>query len=233
MKSYTSVALFIVVLLCMPGLLFAYHILNDQTPSGAFVFKKWANVPVNFRVDPGTLGGGDGRQVVQAACDEWDNVPTALELCGSITTGQEDITAGNFLTFISLDDGINDIIFDETGDILSGLGLPPGVLGIGLSVTNATTGEITDAILIINGSVPSSPIADLPSTTVHEFGHIWGLAHTPIGEINTQTNVSGLDPIDPSAIPTMYPFSNPVNDAFGRNLEDDDTEAISLRYPNN
>ena len=102
-------------------------------------------------------------------------------------------------------------------------------MGIGLTTTDAT-GAITDILIIINGSIPSTPSADLLATIIHEMGHTWGLAHTAIGGINTVDLPGGLDPIDPIGIPTMYPFNLPTNDQFGRTLETDDLASALLLY---
>ena len=228
MKRNAAILALVFVFTYLPGLVFAYHVLNNSS-GGGFVFIKWENIPISFRVDGGTLQGGDGIAVIEDACDEWDGVPTARDLCGALTVLPMDITVTNFDTLPLQDDGI--IIFDETGDILSSLGFSANTLGIGITFSNTTTGEITDALLILNGSIPSSKTADLLSTAVHELGHVWGLAHTAIGGINTSNMTPGLEAISPLAIPTMFPFNIPVDDAFGRTLEEDDIAGISVLYP--
>ena len=206
---------------------FSYHILNS--PSGnSFVFDFLPSMPVDFVVDGGTLGGGNGLPIVQDACDEWNGLPNIGDFCGNLVQSGTDITSANFGTEISLSDGINDIVFDEDGSILAGLGAA-GALGIGLTATNSS-GAITDILIIVNGSITSSPFADLQATLIHEMGHTWGLAHTPIGGINTVSGTAGLDPIAPIAIPTMYPFNIPSNDEFGRTLEIDDLASALLLY---
>lgn len=208
---------------------YSYHTLNNAALS-SFVFHMIPAFPVDFNVDGGTLGGGNGLTTVQNACSEWDSQPNLSNFCGTLTQGATDITSANFNAIVDPNDGVNDIIFDEDGTILSNIFLlPPGVLGIGLSTTDPA-GVITDITIIVNGSIPSSPSADLLATTIHEMGHIWGFAHTPIGGIFTGGAQSGLDPIDPIAIPTMFPFNIPVNDAFGQSLETDDLGSALLLY---
>jgi len=232
MKKFTVMAFTMVMFL--PCLVFAYHVLNNALPSGSFVFARWANIPVNFRIDAGTLAGGNGRPIVEDACAEWNAVPTAKTICGNLTTSSVDITESNFNDQISLTDGVNDVVFDETGEIITFFGVSPATtLGFCIPFTDANTGEITDVLLVLNGTIASTPSADLLSTTVHEFGHCWGLAHITIGGVNTAQSTPGLDDIDPSLIPTMYPFSIPVDDAFGRTLELDDKAGISVLYPQN
>jgi len=223
----------IILVFCLPFLVLAYHVLNDVTGSGGFTFQMWANTPVTISIDAGTLAGGNGGTIVEDACAEWDSVPTAKKLCGNFITRPVDITIDNFEDTFLLPDAIN-IIFDETGDILLFLGLDPGsTFGFCGNFIDAITGEITESLLILNGTIPSSPSGDLISTIIHEFGHCWGLAHIPIGGINTTNSITGLDPIEPLLIPTMYPFNIPINDAFGRTLEDDDKAGISELYPQN
>jgi hypothetical protein len=218
----------------LPGLVLGYHILNLQNSSGNFVFLKWRNTPVNLQLDPGTLGGGDGREIIEEACDTWNNVATAVEFCGNFSIVSEDITVENYESLISTDDGNIDVIFDETGEILADLNLSPNsTLGVASVTSNATNGEIQNVLLVLNGSLESSLASDLLSTTVHEMGHGWGLAHIPIGGINSANITPGLEPIDPVAIPTMFPFNIPTDDALGRTLELDDRIGISVRYPSN
>ena len=217
-----------------PCIAFGYHILNNRNSSGNFVFLKWRDTPVNIRLDPGTLGGVDGRNIIEKACDTWNNVPTAARLCGNFSTLSEDITVENYESLISTNDGNIDVIFDETGEILADLNLSPNsTLGVASVTSNAANGEIQNVLLVLNGSLQSSLASDLLSTTIHEMGHGWGLAHIPIGGINSANVTPGLEPVDPIGIPTMYPFNIPTDDALGRTLELDDEIGISIRYPIN
>ncbi len=218
----------------LPCFAFGYHILNNRNSSGNFVFLKWKNTPVKLRIDPGTLGGVNGRDLVEEACDTWNSVPTAVRLCGNFSSLSEDVTVENYESLISTDDGSIDVIFDETGEILEDLNLSPdSTLGVASITSNTANGEIQNVLLVLNGSLRSSVASDLLSTAIHEMGHGWGLAHIPIGGINNANLTPGLEPIDAEAIPTMYPFNIPTNDAFGRTLELDDRIGISVMYPSN
>ena len=234
-KSFLLLFLF----LLFPTLVFSYHVLSTGSQGNIFIV--WNTTPVNFRVDGGTLGGENGIPLIQDACDEWNDIEEVVDICGNLTSFGEDITLDNFSDVIRIDgsiislppnDGVNDIVFDETGEILSALGFGSTTLGVGITVSSS--GSIIDSVLIINGSVPSTPAADLLSTVVHEFGHIWGLAHTPVGGINSSfSSPNGLDPMSASSIPTMFFSSNPENDQFGRDLEFDDIAVMKIRYPEN
>lgn len=205
----------------------SYHTLTNFTGSG-FNFRFLPNMPVDFRVDAGTLDGENGFTVVEDACEEWDSLSNIGDFCGNLNLSASDITSANFETLVLATDGINDIIFDEDGSIFPLVGAP-GALGIGITTTNAS-GAITDITIIINGTKSNPPVVDLLSTLIHEMGHGWGLAHTPIGGINTVSSTTGLDPISPSGIPTMYPFNIPTDDALGRTLEQDDLGSALLLY---
>ena len=207
---------------------YSYHILNSLFES-TFVFRSLPGLSVDFNVDGGTLGGGNGLVIIQDACDEWDSLPNIGNFCGNLVQIETDITSSNFNTIIGENDGTNDIVFDENGSILANLGVP-GVLGLGFTTFITATGQIVDITIIINGSIPSSPSADQLATIIHEMGHTWGLAHIPIGGISTTNSVSGFDRISPAGIPTMFPFAIPQDDRFGRSLESDDLGSALLLY---
>lgn len=195
--------------------------------SGTFVFARWNDLPVDFRVDPGILGGGDGLSIIVEACSTWNSIVNAPNICGSLVEGQSDVTGSNFSSIVRPDDGINDVIFDEDGSIISSFGTSSNTLGIGGFFQATQSGEILDGFLVINGKPQSG---DFLATAVHELGHTWGIAHTAVGMINNSFSSQGLDPLDISRLPTMFPLSNPLDDTLGRTLEPDDIAAFITNY---
>ena len=114
---------------------------------------------------------------------------------------------------------------------MDNLGFSSNVLGVSLNTFNVSTGEITESTIILNTSITPDSTFDPRATTTHEFGHAWGLAHVPTGGINTAFAFPlGLDPISPSATPTMFPFNIPTNASLARTLELDDMSSIFVLY---
>lgn len=227
MKYTKRFFVFFSFFLLIPCLVFAYHALFKDSGS-SFVVEMRFDLPVDFRVD----SGGDD-EILEDACDEWNDIEDIEDLCGQLTLSSDDIDENNYDSLVSGTDGINDFVFDENGLILEELGFSSNVLGVSLNTFVVSTGEIIESTVILNTSISPGPSFDPLSTTVHELGHAWGLAHIPIGAINNSFSFpAGLDPIDVSAVPTMFPTSIPTNDAFGRTLEPDDLASIFYLYRN-
>lgn len=205
-------------------------------------FQKWKNLPVKFKVDGGSLGSEDGVKMVKSAIATWNNVPKAKQVCDEPEIDKVDYTLDNIGTAFAngfdpqhneTADNTPEIVFDADGSIIAAfVGDAEGTLGIGLSVYNTDTGEIIDALLLINGSYPSSAGADLQATIVHEMGHILGLTHSTVGAQNSSVDEAiGFEPIDPEYVPTMWYNSINPNDAYGRTLALDDMLGLINIYP--
>jgi Matrixin len=109
------------------------------------------------------------------------------------------------------------------------------VLGATGVVLDEETGEILDADIFFNGSIPWSTAAngeagrfDLESVAVHEIGHLFGLNHSGLG--NIATRAGGFKVIDAESV--MFPVAFEAGTIDGRRLKADDIAGISQLYPN-
>ncbi len=95
----------------------------------------------------------------------------------------------------------------------------PEALAVTTLVYRRTSGQIVDADIDVNGvdfdwtsAVTTATINDAQNTLTHEFGHLIGLAHTPVAEA------------------TMF-GSSPEGEITKRDLADDDVDAVCFVYP--
>lgn len=226
---------------------YGYHFF-EATNGGC----RWATIGagnVDFLVD-GSSTAAIGTALlaeVTEARDAWNNIGTAQNVLGNFTQAAVDYTDTNFGTDWGMGhrgtaaDAQNEVVLDETGDILRNVfGLDPSSInGFGPSVrqVSGSTCTITDAFNLLNGTRTDF---DRRSTTVHEFGHIQGLAHSSVGEFNSRNNAASLgtyaspsaalEPIDIASVPTMHPFSNGTG-TNRRTPEQDDIAGLSELYP--
>jgi uncharacterized membrane protein YgcG len=180
----------------------------------------------------------------------WNGVSTAKDVIGNLTKSAGNFTRANFadtwgkgFEVGGAADGRYEVVLDEDGEILELFGLEPdSIFGFGPSQKDTSGGGCvtTDALVLINGS-PSVPTSgDALATSIHEVGHILGLAHSSVAQYNDRNNrafsggtsspSSALDVIALNDAPTMYPFALP-DDTQGRTLEADDIAGISQLYP--
>ena len=184
---------------------------------------------------------------VTSAREAWNSIATAQPVLGNFSSGTVDFTDANFGTAWGAgptqgtSDGQNEVVLDETGDIFRLLGLDPSrINGFGPSRREVSSGTcvITDAFNLLNGVKTDF---DRASTTVHEFGHIQGLAHSSVGQYNSRNNTaftsarsgspsSALRVINIGNVPTMHPFSSGTGSAR-RSPEQDDIAGLSELYP--
>jgi hypothetical protein len=186
---------------------------------------RWQTLPVEVIVDGGTLfGNSNGLALVQRAVDAWNNVDgVPLLMVRPGTQAADDFALANFTAW-DVDDGRIRVVFDEGGEIFTSVGLDPagGVLGLGNTTVDRNSGFALGGLVLINGHASASTSTDLVGTIVHEFGHVFGLTHTPVG-------FGGLAPLPNSKRPTMYPFSTGFDSAT---LEPDDAAGIRAIYGN-
>ncbi len=214
---------------------------------------KWTAIGpghVDFLVDASSTAAIGDALLTSAttARNAWNDIATARDVFGTFTKSPADFTEANFgvawgkgfSTGQPNADGQQEVVLDETGQIMTLFGLNPlEVNGFGPSekVIAAGSCTITDALLLLNGTRNDF---DRDSTIVHEFGHIQGLAHSSVGMHNSLNSDpfrdgyaspgAALDPIDIASTPTMHPFSNGTG-SNRRTPEQDDIAGLSDLYP--
>lgn len=224
----------------------AYHFVGTA-PNGC----RWAGTP-NFTVDGSSSAAIRDALLADAltARATWNDVATARDVFGSftaVTLNYDENNRGSAWGVGAtsgdgaVPDGRNEIVLDETGNILRGLGADPAVVNGYSSYRLETIGGacvITDAFYVLNGTRGDF---DRLSNMVHELGHILGLAHSSIGQVNSYNNMafSGAASTSPSAavhvpnildVPAMHPFADGTGGAR-RTLKADDIAGLTELYP--
>lgn len=222
-----------------------------------------AAMPISYRVDPGPMASVGGTVVISNAAGlarvknmfaVWQAVATAnvsfnyagpLLPAGSYTAGSDVTTAAQYNDVLgSCESGAQSpIIFDADGSLLSALGLPPEIIGLGgACAEDSTTGYIKAAGILMNGKfqdgVNSNSNYELTANEfdqamTHEIGHFLGLDHS---QINLELLSANLYPCDASKVPglpVMFPeaICQARVDAGLPPLAPDDIAWISMLYP--
>jgi hypothetical protein len=176
--------------------------------------------PVPYAVDPaGSDDIDDGSDVdtVDDAYRAWACVEgSALRFEKSESDGPRQMDPG---------DGVNTFFFSETEDEARGNGMGPGTLGI----TVGAAGQGAD--ITLNGYdhewSAGYPIrgADIMSTSLHEVGHLLGLAHPCEDENDLSTclnsSVTVMHPNDQT--PVVRPLSDDIEGLLSMYASNDDS----------
>ncbi|MBL8150235.1 MAG: hypothetical protein JNN15_09955, partial [Blastocatellia bacterium] len=193
----------------------------------------WRRLPITLNLDRGPFGKlseSDAQAFALAAANAWSGVNTARLSFVAGNPLQQDVTGANAVSFfnsLTIDDGINAIIFDSDGsvtDALLGRGASQGVLGFaGPSAFSPATGEIVKGRGVFNGlffdgrpNPPDDVEAEVRGTIIHEIGHFLNLDHTQV---------------DQGAFTQNQPIMFPIGIGLGDQLRFDDRVAISTLYP--
>ena len=224
-----------------------------------------AKMPIAYRVDPGPMAingstvvvdNATGIQRVQTLFNVWQSVPTAAisfsNLGALLPVGS--YTGGDLNTVQQFNDMAgscragtqNPVIFDANGQIVSGLGLPPEIIGFASGCAlDSSNGHLTGALIVLNGEFQdgvNNPTAlnfeltanEFDEAITHEIGHFSGLGHSQINLDLLTSNSFPCDVDKLAGLPLMFPeeICQARKDAGLPILSPDDISAISSLYPN-
>ena len=217
----------------------AYTVFTDVDEKGRIAATKWpgSKLPIHTKIDPRAIPLDDGAllgDVVQAAMRRWEATPGSA-LAFEAPSGGTVYDAGTY-TGIDSRGGEHTVLFDDSGAILTDMGLDPAVvLGLGLPWTEVfltqggarIAGPITAAMLVLNASATIRAEqggrlwnhASVAFTAMHEIGHTLGLGHTGV-----------VDATLDGTLPAMF-FSAPDSVSIDAPPRDDDRAALASLYP--
>lgn len=149
----------------------------------------------------------------------------------------EDITAANYMSYISTAEEDAVIIFDPEGEIVDlelGGGARDFVVGFASPVSNGTA-YFAGGIVVINGrfvdgnrlNSPEIEADKFKAAILHEVGHLLNLDHTQANFEATELFEDGDRSLE-EEIPTMYPI---LYTEAQLNLHADDVVALAQQYP--
>ena len=183
---------------------------------------------------------------VKEKIEVWNAVDGAQKTLGeiSLVASADAFTAANFkTTWGRTDDNKVEVVFDYDFSVFEGLGFASAdknsVNGYGPSYRKVDGGKpvIYDGYILMNRTRDNF---DWQSTVVHEFGHLLGLAHSSVGQFNSNFSnfksfgynapTDALDVIPIGSVPTMHPFSNGTGEGR-RTPKTDDKAGIMELYP--
>ena len=184
------------------------------------------NIALHY--DIGTLGARSKAQadaIVDQARAMWNGLSATSRL--TLSRGSDlsvDQTLANYLTlFNNFGDDLNPVIYDSNGAIIDsvfGVGAKDSVLGFaGSSFTfGGSTCEYTEGRAVINGFA-SADDTTLINVVAHEIGHLFGLDHSQIDDVDQNISLDDA--------PLMYPI------AFRSTmtLAEDDIAIVRQMYP--
>lgn len=214
----------------------AYLVANSLIGS-RYVYEKIpaSRRPAHVSVDTDFVSGvANPIAVTQELMNAWNAIPQAQQIFGIASAGGPYNGSNAGQSFGVFTNRSHEVAFDADGQIMTFFGVGPGVLGITLKAVDASSGQIFDFLCVVNTqpgalSGNATPEELFRTTLLHELGHAFGLGHSPVGMVNG--TVFGLAAVQPSQIPTMYPFRTPTQPEQGGTLEHDDRAGAICIYP--
>jgi len=206
---------------------------------------RWPNGGVNipFNPDLGGLGSLDNATavgLVTTAFSVWADAPSSTVTYTNAGALPLDVDANNIFSvfFTPVPDGLNPVIFDQTGEIFDSLfGPGSGLMGFSGPEWVDDDCNVMEAYSLLNGAAMNNATEAL-DILVHEFGHYTGLDHSVVnGQIlyYPGRDSSGPGTLNPFGTPavsdveTMFPFYIPGSQTA--TLEADDLAALADLYP--
>jgi len=227
-----------VVALLLGGSLAGAYLVSNSNVGTGYIYESLPIPGLPLLVDTEAIPGvSDPLAVTQDLMNQWNAVPQSRPVFGTAVAGGPYNGSTVGITFGTFTNALNEVAWDDTGEILSHFGLGGGVLGITLKSVDVPTGAILDYLVVINTrpgalSAPGTGATaeDLfRATLLHELGHAAGLAHTAVGISNSTTY--GLRPVPATQMPTMFAYRFTSLPQEGKTLAADDETGFARIYP--
>lgn len=208
----------------------------------------YASPDVTVHLEDGDLGGISNTQadgLVRDAFDLWNDVSTStINLQTDDTAIVGDVSILDYTTYLPApnmsafkgDDGLNPLIYDETGEIIDeyfGDESSDSIIGVAFSESRNGT-NFSEGYALINGSPVLQAQPQMTNDAyriliAHEIGHFFGLDHSQIDIDNTESanNFTVCNTRAETDYPVMYPFICRETPS----LHPDDASAVSALYP--
>lgn len=241
----------IAAMLLLPGVISAGGYL---LVSKSGVIYKWDSAnPIPQHIDGGNFGlliGAAAANFAEDAILIWSDEPTlALSFTfetGTLVPDGDVSTLAEFLTVAAAGNGKSPVVFDDDGSILTGLGVPPGVIGLTLIKNRDDNNfRITESLQLYNGMVIDGNLAngeisldEMAIAITHEMGHALNFDHTQVnghyfvGDTDDPGfAIYGPPPAGVGVVNIMFPFaigSGNVSDTPNR----DDLATAEFLYGN-